>query len=204
MAYAFFYGLFTGLVLSLMLGPVFFCLVQNSIVNGFKSGISIAAGVIISDIILIVVSYYSANLFPAGGNTEMMVRIGGAMLLLVMGIGNVSKKKNVLFPEVSSKNPLLLGSKGFMLNILNPANYISWLAVAASITNVLYFSNTDRWIFYVGALGSIFGMELLISYGASWIKKFISAVFLRRLDIVLGIVFIVFSMLLIKPLIVGK
>jgi threonine/homoserine/homoserine lactone efflux protein len=202
--YAFFYGLLTGLLLSLMLGTVFFCLVQNSITNGFKSGIFISTGVIISDIILIVLSYFNAYLFPSGGTTELIVRICGALFLLIMGISNLRSHKKVLFPKADSKSPLILGSKGFMLNILNPANYFSWLAVAATLSNVLHFTNSQRWLYYAGALCSIFGIEMLISYGASWLKKYISATFLQRLDMVLGIVFIIFSLLLLKPLLFGK
>jgi threonine/homoserine/homoserine lactone efflux protein len=187
-----------------MLGTVFFCLVQNSITNGFKSGVYIATGVIISDIILIVLSYFNAHLFPAGGTTEMIVRICGAVFLLIMGIANLRSNKKVLFPKADGKSPLVLGSKGFMLNILNPANYLSWLAVAATLTNVMHFSSGERGLYYTGALCSIFGMEMLISYGASWLKKYISAKFLHRLDVVLGIVFIVFSLLLLKPLLFGN
>jgi threonine/homoserine/homoserine lactone efflux protein len=204
MIYAFFYGLFTGLLLSLMLGTVFFCLVQNSITNGFKSGIFISTGVIISDIILIVLSYFNAYLFPAGGTTELIVRVCGAVFLLIMGISNLRSHKKVLFPKADSKAPFILGSKGFMLNILNPANYLSWLAVASTLSNVLRFSSGQRWLYYSGALSSIFGMEMLISFGASWLKKYISATFLQRLDMLLGIVFIVFSLLLLKPLLLGK
>jgi threonine/homoserine/homoserine lactone efflux protein len=204
MVYALFYGLFTGLILSSMLGTVFFCLVQNSIVNGFKSGAFVASGVIISDIILILIGHFSATLFPQGGNTEMIVRICGAIFLLIMGISNLRSHKKILFPKADNKNPYLLASKGFMLNILNPGNYLSWLAVAATLNNVLHFSNSERWFYYSGALMGIFGMEMLISFSASWFKKFISDKFLHRLDRVLGIVFIIFSLLLIKPLIFGK
>lgn len=167
MLYAFFYGLLTGLILSSMLGTVFFCLVQNSIINGFKSGAWVATGVIFSDIILIVLTYFSATLFPQGGNTEMTVRICGAIFLLIMGISNLRSHKKILFPKADNKNPYLLASKGFMLNILNPGNYLSWLAVAATINNVLHFSNGQRWLFYTGALAGIFGMEMLISFAAT-------------------------------------
>lgn len=204
MIYAFFYGILTGLILSSMLGTVFFCLVQNSIVNGFKSGAFVATGVIISDIILIILGYFSATLFPEGGHTEMIVRICGAIFLLIMGISNLRSHKKILFPSADNKNPYLLASKGFMLNILNPGNYLSWLAVAATLHNVLHFSNNERWLYYSGALMGIFGMEMLISFSAAWFKKFISDKFLHRLDRVLGIVFIVFSLLLLKPLIFGK
>ena len=185
-----------------MLGTVFFCLIQNSIENGFKSGAFVSTGVIISDIILIVISYFNANLFPAGGKTEMIVRICGAAFLLIMAINNLRSKKKILFPKAYSKNPLVLGSKGFMLNILNPANYLSWLAVAATLNNVLHFSNSERWLFYGGALLSIFSMEMLISLGASWLKNYISDKFLHRLDKVLGVVFIIFCLLLLKPLLI--
>jgi L-lysine exporter family protein LysE/ArgO len=204
MLYAFFYGLLTGLILSSMLGTVFFCLVQNSIINGFKSGVFVATGVIISDIILILLSYFSATLFPKGGNTEMIVRICGAIFLLAMGISNLRSHKKILFPKADNKNPFLLASKGFMLNILNPGNYLSWLAVAATLNNVLHFSNGQRWLYYSGALSGIFGMEMLISFTATWFKKFISDKFLHRLDVVLGVAFIIFSFLLLKPLILGN
>lgn len=204
MVYAFFYGLLTGLILSSMLGTVFFCLVQNSIINGFKSGAFVATGVIISDIILILLSYFSATLFPQGGHTEMIVRICGAAFLLIMGIGNLRSHKQILFPKADNKKPYVLASKGFMLNVLNPGNYLSWLAVAATLHNVLHFSYSERWLYYTGALGGIFGMEMLISFAANWFKKFISDKFLHRIDVVLGIVFIIFSLLLIKPLIFGK
>ena len=204
MIYAFFYGLLTGLILSSMLGTVFFCLVQNSIDNGFKSGAFVATGVIISDIILISITYFGASLFPQGGHTEMIVRICGASFLLAMGISNLSSHKKILFPNADSRNIFLLGSKGFMLNILNPGNYLSWLAVAATLRNVLHFSSPERWLYYSGALTGIFGMEMLISFAAGWFKKYISAQFLKRLDLILGIVFILFSLLLIKPLLFGK
>lgn len=204
MMYAFFYGLLTGLILSSMLGTVFFCLIQNSIINGFKSGAFVATGVIISDIILIVLSYFSSTLFPQGGHTEMIVRICGAVFLIIMGISNLRSHKKILFPKADNKNPYLLTSKGFMLNILNPGNYLSWLAVAATLHNVLHFSNSERWLYYTGALSGIFGMEMLISFAANWFKKFISDKFLHRIDVVLGMVFIIFSLLLIKPLIFGK
>ncbi|HCT22199.1 MAG TPA: lysine transporter LysE, partial [Chitinophagaceae bacterium] len=60
MVYALLYGLGIGVVLSSMLGTVFFFLVQNSIANGFKSSVFIATGVITSDILLIVLSYFNA------------------------------------------------------------------------------------------------------------------------------------------------
>jgi threonine/homoserine/homoserine lactone efflux protein len=194
----------TGLLLSIMLGTVFFCLVQNSIENGFRSGAFVAIGVIISDILMILVSNLNASLIPAGGTTETVVRVCGAVLLVVMAIGNLRKRKAVVFPGASGKRPLVLASRGFMLNLLNPANYLSWLGLTATLNNVLHYTTQQQFAFYTGALAGIFGMEMLISLGATWLKRYISPLFLRRLDVAVGIVFLVFAVLLVKPLFSGK
>lgn len=200
MVYALLYGLGIGVILSSMLGTVFFFLVQNSIANGFKSSIFIAAGVISSDILLIVLSYFNANLFPSGGYAENLVRLGGALLLVIMGIGNIRKHSKPQFAVPVYNSPWLLASKGFMLNALNPGNYISWLSISALLINVNHYTLGERWWFYVGALLSIFGMEILIALGAAKIKTYISEKFMRRLDLVLGIVFLVFAVVLLWPL----
>ena len=54
------YGFLTGMVMSVMLGTVFFALVQNSIDYGFRTGIFIALGVIASDLLLITLSWFNA------------------------------------------------------------------------------------------------------------------------------------------------
>jgi threonine/homoserine/homoserine lactone efflux protein len=124
--------------------------------------------------------------------------------LVVMAIGNLRKRKAVVFPGASGKRPLVLASRGFMLNLLNPANYLSWLGLTATLNNVLHYTTQQQFAFYTGALAGIFGMEMLISLGATWLKRYISPLFLRRLDVAVGIVFLVFAVLLVKPLFSGK
>ncbi|TAG50601.1 MAG: LysE family translocator, partial [Runella slithyformis] len=43
------YGFFTGVLLCLTFGTVFFALIQTSLQRGYQSGISIAMGVVASD-----------------------------------------------------------------------------------------------------------------------------------------------------------
>jgi len=95
---AFWYGLGTGMVLSIMLGTVFFLLIQNSIDNGARSSIFIILGVITSDFIMIVASHFNAQLIPPGGTTEMIVRIIGGLFLIIYGVLNLTGKKSILYP----------------------------------------------------------------------------------------------------------
>jgi L-lysine exporter family protein LysE/ArgO len=200
MTYAFFYGLGTGILLSSMLGTVFFSLVQNSIDNGVKSSLFICTGVIVSDVVLIALTYFNADLVPKGSTTEMVVRLLGAAVLLAMGVGSFFKKTAMRFPHNRPGGMAILIGQGFMLNFFNPGNFISWLAISSMLVNVLHFTIGQRVWFYVGALLAIFVMELLISKGAVYLKRFISRRFLQRLNLVLGVVFIAFSLWLLWPL----
>jgi L-lysine exporter family protein LysE/ArgO len=200
MVYALIYGLGIGILLSSMLGTVFFFLIQNSISNGFRSSLFIATGVIVSDILLILISYFNAYLLPSGGYAENLVRLGGGALLLGMGVSYLRKNSNAAVDVPLYSSPWMLASKGFLLNILNPGNYVSWLSISAILINVHQYSILERWWFYAGALGSIFGMEVLFAVLAVKIKKYLHERVLQRIDWVLGIIFIVFSGILLWPL----
>jgi len=199
MVYAFFYGFGTGLLLSSMLGTVFFCLVQNSIDNGVKSSLFICAGVIVSDIVLIALTHLNADLLPKGSITEMVVRLAGAAVLLGMGISNFYKKTSIRFPHNHTRGMALLVGQGFMLNFFNPGNFVSWLAISSMLVNVLHFTVGQRIWYYTGALVAIFLMEVLIAKGAVYLKKYISQRFLHYLNLVLGVVFVAFSIVLVWP-----
>ncbi len=203
MTAAFLNGLGTGFALSIMLGTVFFCLVQNSIEKGFGSGLAIATGVIVSDVVLIALSRFNTDLLPQGGMMETAARIGGAGLLLGIGVMGMRPRKTSYAATSTGRGPWLLASKGFMLNIINPANYLNWLAISVMLTNVFRFDGPRMWAYYGGALSGIFLTELCIAYFASFLKAYITPVFLRRLDLGVAVLFIVFAGLLVWPLVAG-
>lgn len=183
-----------------MLGTVFFCLVQNSIDNGIRSNLYISAGVIVSDIILITLSYFNAQLIPKDGTAEMIVRLVGSLFILGLGFSNVFKKSKLVYAP-SDKKAFYLAARGFTLNFFNPGNFFSWIAVSALLRNVLHFSIGGRISFYIGALMAIFLMEVLISYGAVFLKRFLSPKHLHNINLVMGVLFIVFGIVLLWPVI---
>jgi threonine/homoserine/homoserine lactone efflux protein len=193
------YGMATGMVMSVMLGTVFFALIQNSIDHGAWTGMLIAGGVILSDIILIIIAYFNSTIMPEGGAAEMTVRILGSSFLCVYGITNIRSKKRVFYPESKRGRALVFIGTGFLLNILNPGNLIGWLAVSAYLTAVVQYTTAYIFTYYTGALISIFGMECLISFGAARLKKFVTPKFLKRIDIVIGILFLVFAVVVLWP-----
>jgi len=203
MTEALFLGLITGMVMSVMLGTVFFALVQNSIDNGFRSGMLISAGVVISDIILISITLYNSSLIPKGGITETIVRICGAVFLIFYGITNLRKTESVSYPATKRNRRIFFYIRtGFLLNILNPGNFMGWAVVSTNLSQVALYTTRTSTTFYIAALSAIFGMELLISLGAYKLKRFITVKLLLIIDRGVGILFIGFAVVLLWPVVI--
>jgi threonine/homoserine/homoserine lactone efflux protein len=190
------YGFLTGMVMSMMLGTVFFALVQNSIDYGFRTSVFISIGVITSDVILIVLSWFNTELIPKGGTTDLVVRICGAVFLLLYGLSNLLKKEKAAYPQTEKKQLLKFVSMGFLLNILNPGNYIGWLAVTTQLKTVVKYEVSEATFYFAGALSAIFLMECLISWSASFLKPYITDQFLRLVNRLIGVLFIAFGIAL--------
>lgn len=190
------YGFLTGIVMSIMLGTVFFALVQNSIDYGFKTGVFISIGVITSDILLISLSWVNAELIPEGSTTDWLVRLFGAAFLLFYGLSNLFKKEKLTYPKTEKKQIVKFITMGFLLNGLNPGNYIGWLAVTTQLQTVARYSLSESIFYFVGALSAIFIMESLISLGATFLKPYITDRFLRLVNRLVGILFIGFAIAL--------
>jgi threonine/homoserine/homoserine lactone efflux protein len=190
------YGFLTGIVMSIMLGTVFFALVQNSIDYGFRIGVFISLGVISSDIILISLSWVNAELIPEGSKTEFIVRLCGAIFLMLYGVSNLLRKDKAAYPKTEKKQLLKYISMGFLLNILNPGNYIGWLAVTTQLKTVAKYNFSESILYFTAALSAIFIMECLIARGASLLKPYITEKFLKLVNRLVGILFIGFSLAL--------
>ena len=194
---AFFYGLGWGTVLSLMLGTVFFTLIQSSIDNGYKSGIFIAVGVIISDILFIEVAAFGASFVPDIAHLSFYGYLFGGIMLAVMGVLSFLKKTQTpKYPKTGIGGVLFYSSKGFFLNVLNPVNFFAWVALVAQLKVVGY--EQDRMlIFFIGCLLAIFLMEVIISIFADKLKKYFSNKVLQIINYVSGTAFLAFGIRLI-------
>lgn len=191
-----FYGFLTGLFMSVMLGTVFFALVQNSIDHGFRTGIFIATGVISSDILLIALSWFNAELIPEGSTTDLIVRLCGGISLLLYGLSNLLKKDKARYPKTEKKRMAKFISMGFFLNALNPGNYIGWLAITTQIKTVAQYALSDAVFYFLAAVSAIFVMECVIAWGAASLKPYITEGFLALVNKIVGVVFIAFSIAL--------
>jgi threonine/homoserine/homoserine lactone efflux protein len=86
-------GLLTGAILSIMLGTVFFSLIKNSLSSGFKTGVYIAIGVILCDIIFITLAILSTEFANFLESNQHTISIVGGSVLLLMGLAMFVRAK---------------------------------------------------------------------------------------------------------------
>ena len=71
-------GIGLGVVLSFVTGPVFFALIKTSIEKGFHAGMWLAAGVVVSDLIYIVLTIYGSSFIKVENSYKTPIGIVGS------------------------------------------------------------------------------------------------------------------------------
>ena len=128
-------GLYFGLILCFLVGPIFFALLQAGIERGFRAGAMIGFGVWVSDFLFMVAVYWGVSHILAiteWDGFEFTLGLIGGIILLCFGIGTIVSPP----PDIhmaSSKNSssttkvsyVSLWFKGFLINTFNPFTLFS-------------------------------------------------------------------------------
>lgn len=194
----------TGLILSFMVGPVFFVLLETSIRRGAKAAIAFDVGVLLNDIVYILIAYVFYNQvseLSSGKDNSLLFTIGGS-LFLIYGIVNFFKKvkdtevKFDLIDKASARDYVFLVMKGFLLNLANPMVVFYWFSV---MTLAAKGSGTDTsMLFFISIiLITFFSIDLLKILGAKKLRPLVTHKVLVALNRLIGIVFVVFGVVLV-------
>ena len=188
-----------GFLLSVMVGPVFFILLETSITKGVRASLYLDLGVFISDVIYILFAFIFAsqikNFTNDASNNNFILGIIGGVLFVGYGIYTLfSKSKHELTPKnnsTTSKNndSVVLGIKGFMLNFANPAVLFYWIGIIVFVALVLL---------------TYFAMDVLKILGAKKLRPLVTDSLLLALNRLIGIVFTAFGVFLILKQFVDK
>jgi hypothetical protein len=70
-----------GIILSFLIGPVFFMLIETSILKGFRAAMAFDLGVMFGDIVFLMLAYFGSKpLLSNIENNPIFFKIGGSML----------------------------------------------------------------------------------------------------------------------------
>ena len=211
-----------GFLLSVMVGPIFFLLLETSITKGFRSALALDFGVLVSDIVYVLIAVMFVEQIKGliAGNKLMFSMIGGA-IFVIYGMISLFKKVNLLdsqklegidaSPENSrqhnnTKDYVFLGLKGFVLNFANPMVIFYWVSVASVANNAVPDENSTTWAFvFLGVvLLTFFSVDVLKIIAAKKIRPLVNQTLLNGLNRLIGIVFTLFGIFLSLQVVLKK
>jgi|688.fasta_scaffold04786_5 threonine/homoserine/homoserine lactone efflux protein len=198
-------GIGLGFVLSFLTGPVFFALIKTSIEKGFYAGVSLAGGVLVSDIFYVGISLYGTSYIALENAYRMQIGIAGSSILFIIGLYYLFKKVKVNYEQASSKRKNTgYFIKGFLMCIFNPAILLYWLSVTSSVISISGEIKSSEIIPFFGSiLITQFSLDVLKAYYANKLRYRIKERNIARLNRIAGVLILIFAVRLIYNLLTG-
>ena len=204
----------TGFVLSIMIGPVFFLLLETSIRKGVRAALFFDLGVLVSDIIYISIAFffYAAVAQFAKGENEAYLKMFGGLMFIIFGVITFIKSPKEHTAEdlgkqaLSTRYYLMLFIKGMILNMVNPMVIFYWFSVMSLGVN----ENSDlsfamQMIIYIGVILTVFfSIDVLKILGAKRLRPFITNSVLKSLNHITGSILALFGVVLLLQGILAK
>lgn len=197
-------GIPWGIFLSFMIGPVFFILLETSIIKGFRAALVFDLGVVLGDIVFIGIAYLGSYRLIQSLKDQPALFIFGGVLMLVYGIISFIQLKkeekintDIIDREIIKKNYLSLFIKGFLLNIINIGVLGFWLAIIISVGPKLEMKMSRMATFFISVVVSYLFIDCIKIVLAKQLKTKLTPANILKIKKGISIVMMVFGMVLI-------
>ena len=196
-------GIPWGIFLSFMIGPVFFILLETSIIKGFRAALVFDLGVILGDIFFIGIAYLGSFRLIQSLKDDPALFIFGGIIMLVYGIISFIKLKkeqkintDLIDKEIIKKNYGSLFIKGFFLNIINIGVLGFWLAVIISVGPKLDMENSRMAVFFISVILSYLAIDCIKIILAKQLKNSLTPTNILKIKKGISIVLMIFGTVL--------
>jgi len=197
-------GYIVGLALIVLIGPVFFTLLQITLQFGVRSGLIVAFGIVVSDVIAVLLCAFGAA--PYLQNPDYLFYFGliGGVLLISFGASFILKPTLQFSQDISLKNKDYIGFfiKGFLVNFVNPFVFLVWISIIGLGTKKFGFNNSLA-LYMTGALLGIWTTDTLKALFAHRIQGFLKPDILSKLYRLIGFLLVGFGVRMIYQTYVG-
>jgi threonine/homoserine/homoserine lactone efflux protein len=197
-------GIPWGIFLSFMIGPVFFILLETSIIKGFRAALVFDLGVVLGDIVFITIAYVgSYRLITSIKDNSALFMFGGILMLAYGVISYISlhKEKKVdthkIDNEIIRKDYLGLFIKGFFLNIINIGVLGFWLAIIISVGPKLEMQTSRMLTFFTSVIASYVLVDCIKILLAKQLKTKLTPTNILKIKKGISIVLMIFGIALI-------
>lgn len=198
-------GIPWGIFLSFMIGPVFFILLETSIIKGFRAALVFDLGVVLADAIFITIAYLGSYRMIKSLEDKPSLFIFGGIIMAAYGFisfMSLHKEKKIntkaIDNEIIRKNYLSLFFKGFFLNIINIGVLGFWLAIIISIGPKLEMQTSRMMTFFITVIITYLLVDIVKIVLAKQLKTKMTPVNILKIKQGISVVLIIFGMVLVS------
>jgi threonine/homoserine/homoserine lactone efflux protein len=157
---AIFFGIATGLMVALPLGPAGIESVKRSVSSGYKEGFKVALGAIFADLFyLLVINAGLANILNSNKRTEALFWIISGIILSLIGYISMRSHKEddyIIKLLKDSKLGSMPFLSGFFITLSNPMTPSLWITLSGTVIRAWYY--VSKLTYYLFMFSIIFGM----------------------------------------------
>ena len=187
-----------GMLLQIAIGPICLFVFQTAVTYGFPVAISAVIGVTLVDAFFILAAIWGlGTLLNRNKDFKNILQTLGAIVLIGFGISTIAAAFGIsIIPNInllSTKNIDSIFTKSIILTLSNPLTIIFWAGVFSAKIVEEEMNSIDMYIFGFGAIVSTFFFLTFVSVFGHFVNEFIPVTLLVILNIIIGIVLIVFG-----------
>ncbi|MBX2917333.1 MAG: LysE family transporter [Cyclobacteriaceae bacterium] len=192
-----FNGIKMGLVLAVLVGPVFFTILQTSVERGFWSGVLVSLGVSLSDIVYVAICYFGLVQFIHDSAFKMYLAYVGGGILILFGLYHLLVKSRRPLHRLQAANEKKMYRyfvKGFIINALSPMVPVFWIgAISVASLDFGYARGYEFLFFFSMVLATVLATDLLKAYLADKLRRLVTQRLMMILNIVVGLCLFAFG-----------
>lgn len=191
-------GIKLGLVLALLVGPVFFAIIQTSVERGLWSGILVALGVSLSDVMYVAICYFGLAQFINLEQNKVYMAFGGGIVLILFGLYHIIIKSrrsmNGAPKSTEEKGKFRYFLKGFVINGISPMVILFWLgAISIASVDFGYTQGIQFFVFFGVVLLTVLFTDVMKAYLADKLRRLVNARSLMFMNIAVGVLLLFFG-----------
>ena len=194
-----------GILLAFTIGPVFFVLLETSILKGFRAAMVFDLGVVFGDIVFILIAYFSTSSLLEKLKDDPGLFIFGGIIMISFGIISFLKDKKDFIKKkaedididvIPQKNYLRLFVKGFFLNFINIGVLGFWLGIIIIFGPKLNMETNRIIVFISTILLTYLVVDVLKIQLAKKLKSKLTPYNIYRIKRIISIILMVFGVFL--------
>ena len=189
-----------GFLLSFMIGPVFFVLLETSATKGFRAGLVFDLGVIVADILFLTIAYFSSFQLLENLSNQPGLYVFGGVILAVYGITIFFNREHAgAKADIKPRRGgyLSLFIKGFLLNFINIGVLVFWLGVIIIVGPSLDNNPQRIIIFFSSMLGAYLVTDMVKILLAKQLRRKLTVERIRWVKKGLGVILLFCGIFLI-------